>query len=66
MFNSGPNRRFVAEGAKSGINAVTSLPGGPSGVLTSPLYVSLLRQWLTNDTYPSVLPARVVLPWGIQ
>lgn len=66
MFGSGPNRRFVAEGTRTGINAVTSLPGGPSGVLTSPLYVSLLRQWLTNDTYPSVLPSRVVLPWGIQ
>jgi penicillin amidase len=65
MFGSGPNRRFVAEGAKSGIAAVTSLPGGPSGVLTSPLYVSLLRQWLTNDAYPSNLPLRVVLPWGL-
>lgn len=66
MFSSGPNRRFVAEGTRSGISAVTSLPGGPSGVLSSPLYVSLLRMWLTNEAYQSVLPQRVILPWGIQ
>ena len=65
MFGSGPNRRFVAVGSRSGIDAVTSLPGGPSGVLTSPLYVSLLKQWLTNDAYQSTLPTRVLLPWGL-
>jgi penicillin G amidase len=66
MFSSGPNRRFVAEGTPNGISAVTSLPGGPSGNVASPLYVNLLRMWLTNDTYQSLLPGRVFLPWGIQ
>lgn len=65
MFDSGPNRRFVAEGTPSGIRAVTSLPGGPSGVVSSPLYINLLRPYLTNDTYESTLPQRVILPWGL-
>jgi hypothetical protein len=56
----------VAEGTPGLISAVTSLPGGPSGVITSPLYVNLLRQWLTNEAYQSNLPPRVILPWGVQ
>lgn len=66
MFSSGPVRRFVAEGTKPQISAVTSLPGGPSGVITSPRYINLLRMWLTNEAYQSVLPTRIILPWGAQ
>jgi penicillin G amidase len=67
MFGSGPVRRSVSEATPTGIRAVSSLPGGPSGVVTSPLYVNLLRQWLTNDTFEVPLqPAGPVLPWGAR
>jgi penicillin G amidase len=54
MFGSGPNRRYVGVPgtAKGSIEGRTVLPGGMSGVLTSPLYANLLGRWLTNDTYP--------------
>lgn len=54
MFGSGPNRRYVGvPGTASGtIDAETALPGGMSGVLTSPFYANLLGRYLTNDTYP--------------
>ena len=66
MFSNGPVRRGVAEGAKDGIRAVTSLPGGPSGVLGNPLYINLLRPWLTNEAFALDLRPRVILPWGAQ
>jgi penicillin G amidase len=54
MFSSGPSRRFVAQVQfiGRGIEAVSSLPGGESGVLGDPLHVNLLPLWLTNDVYP--------------
>ena len=54
MFDSGPNRRYVGvPGTAAGaIEGRTILPGGMSGVLTSPFYANLLGRWLTNDTYP--------------
>jgi penicillin amidase len=54
MFGSGPNRRYVGvPGMGPGsIDAETALPGGMSGVLTSPFYANLLGRYLTNDTYP--------------
>lgn len=51
MFNNGAVRRSVSEGTGNGIRAVSSLPGGASGVITSPLYINLLKPWLTNDTF---------------
>lgn len=66
MFSSGPNRRMVSEGTSDGINAVTSLPGGVSGRLGDPLYINLLRPWLTNDAFQLDLQSRVILPWGVQ
>ena len=53
MFGSGPNRRYVGvPGMGPGsIEGRTVLPGGMSGVLTSPFYANLLGRWLTNDTY---------------
>ena len=52
-FGSGPNRRYVGVPgtAKGSIEGRTILPGGMSGVLTSPFYANLLGRWLTNDTY---------------
>jgi penicillin G amidase len=54
MFGSGPNRRYVGvPGTAPGmIEGRTALPGGMSGVLSSPFYANLLGRWLTNDTYP--------------
>lgn len=54
MFDAGPVRRYVGEflRGRGGIDAVSSLPGGTSGDLTSPFYANLLAGWLTNDTYP--------------
>ncbi len=53
-FGSGPNRRYVGTpGMYPGsIDGDTALPGGMSGVLSSPFYANLLGRWLTNDTYP--------------
>lgn len=66
MFSSGPVRRMVSEATPSGIRAVTSLPGGPSGVLGNPLYVNLLKPWLTNEAFDINLQSRVILPWGVR
>jgi penicillin amidase len=54
MFGSGPNRRYVGVPgtAPGSIVGETALPGGMSGVLSSPFYANLLGRWLTNDTYP--------------
>jgi penicillin amidase len=66
MFGSGPNRRMVSEGTSAGIKAVTSLPGGISGKLGDPLYINLLKPWLTNEAFEINLQSRVILPWGVQ
>jgi len=52
MFGSGPNRRYVGDMAKSGVNGQSALPGGVSGDPNSPWHVNLLMLWLTNDTFP--------------
>ncbi len=54
MFESGPTRRHVGQvrSPLRGISGQTSLPGGESGVLGSPLYANLLPRWLTNETHP--------------
>ena len=57
---------MVSEAADDGINAVTSLPGGPSGLVASPLYVNLLRPWLTNEAFPIDIGTRILLPWGAR
>lgn len=66
MFGSGPVRRMVSEATPARINAVTSLPGGPSGLVASPLYINLLRPWLTNEAFQLDIQPRVILPWGGQ
>ena len=51
-FGGGPANRYVSElRAPGDVHAESSLPGGPSGVPGSPLYVNLLPEWLTNDTF---------------
>jgi penicillin amidase len=66
MFGSGPVRRMVSEAADDGINAVTSLPGGVSGLVGSPLYINLLKPWLTNEAFPIDIGQRILLPWGAR
>lgn len=51
MFGSGPARRFVGE-MTTPIRAEQIYPGGQSGVITNPLYVSQLHQWLVNGYKP--------------
>jgi penicillin G amidase len=51
-FGGGPANRYVSElRAPGDVHAESSLPGGPGGVPGSPLYVNLLPEWLTNDTF---------------
>lgn len=57
MFASGPAHRFVAEAASDGVRAVSSLPGGLSGIPGSPSSVNLLPAYLTNDAFPLWLRA---------
>lgn len=66
MFGSGPVRRMVSEATPNGIKAVTSLPGGASGLLTSPFYVNLLRPYLTNEAFSIEVPSALSLPWGAR
>jgi penicillin G amidase len=56
MFGGGPVRRFVGEmrpGQRS--RTESALPGGTSGQVGSERYLTLLRQWLTNESYAQVL-----------
>jgi penicillin G amidase len=51
MFVGGPASRFVATIKPDGIEAVSSQPGGQSGVLGNQFNLNLLPSWLTNDTF---------------
>jgi penicillin G amidase len=51
LFPEGPIARFVAEFGRDGIRAVSSLPGGVSGVL-GPSSLNLLPGYLTNEAFP--------------
>jgi penicillin amidase len=51
MFGGGPNRRKLADMTATP-TVVNSMPGGASGVLSSPTYVNQLGRWLTNRYRP--------------
>ncbi len=51
MFDHGAGMRFVSEPLQGCIGAVSSLPGGVSGVLGSPHYADLLPGWLSNEAF---------------
>ncbi|MBK8286452.1 MAG: penicillin acylase family protein [Ahniella sp.] len=51
MFGSGPARRFVGE-MTTPIRAEQIYPGGQSGVLGNPAYISQLPLWLVNGYKP--------------
>ena len=50
-FAFGPSKRSVSESKPEGVESVSALPGGISGVLGSDLYFNLLPGWLVNSTY---------------
>jgi len=52
MFGSGPARRVVAHMAPDGPIADEIIPGGRSGIVSSPLYVNQLFLWLVNAYLP--------------
>jgi penicillin G amidase len=52
MFSSAPALRYVASIESDGIESVSSLPGGQSGVPSSQFYLNLLGRWLTNESFP--------------
>lgn len=55
MFGGGPARRFVGEMTPAGVNGFEIIPGGESGVVSSPFYASMLGRWLTNRYHPMLL-----------
>jgi penicillin amidase len=57
-FGGGPVRRFVGEARPDRIRAVSSVPGGASGLVESPWYTNLLGPWLTNEAFPQELGYR--------
>ncbi len=61
MFGHGPARRFIGVLDPAGIEAEEVIPGGQSGVVTSPDYASQLGRWLTNDHHPMLLTTQAVL-----
>ncbi|MBK9657640.1 MAG: penicillin acylase family protein [Rhodanobacteraceae bacterium] len=54
MFGSGPVRRFVGS-MTTPITAQQIYPGGQSGSLLSPAYISQLPRWLVNAYKPLVI-----------
>jgi penicillin amidase len=54
MFANGPSRRYIAAINSGGIDSVSSLPGGESGVPGDQYNLNLLPAWLTNETYPLI------------
>jgi penicillin amidase len=63
MFGSGPNRRYVGDMRAGAVQGQSSLPGGVSGVQTSPWFSNLLLPWLTNDTFPVTVDTSPRLPF---
>lgn len=56
MFGGGPNRRKIADmGATPTV--LNIMPGGASGVLSSPTYTNQLGRWLTNRYRPNFVDA---------
>jgi penicillin amidase len=51
MFIAGPAHRYVASVDSEGITALSSLPGGESGVPGTRFHLNLLRPWLTNEAF---------------
>jgi penicillin amidase len=66
IWAHGPSQRYVGEAIPSGVNGATSLPGGVSGVITSPFYVNLLPGWLVNDTYDQLFGQNEVIQGAVS
>ena len=48
MFNAGPSNRSLHLATEDGMTGESALPGGVSGVPSSPFYANLLSGWLAN------------------
>jgi penicillin amidase len=57
MFLGGGAHRYVGTIKSVGVDAVSALPGGSSGIQGNQFYVNLLPPWLTNESFP--LPGNV-------
>lgn len=55
MFSRGAVNRFVAEGARHGVRAESSWPGGTSGIPGDRFHSNLLPLYLTNDSVPLLM-----------
>lgn len=51
LFSIGPANRFVSQATEE-MAAVSSLPGGVSGIIGTPDSINLLPGWLTNQAVP--------------
>jgi penicillin G amidase len=54
MFVHGPSQRFTVMMKPGAIQAVNALPGGQSGLQSSPFHDNLLNFWLVCDVYPFI------------
>lgn len=61
MFSSGPARRFIGEARRNGIEAMQVIPGGESGIPSSPFFSNLLRHWLINDLHEALFTTGKVM-----
>ena len=53
MFAAGPSRRYVASIESDGIESVSSLPGGQSGVPSSPFYAQPVTPLVDERNLPA-------------
>jgi penicillin amidase len=65
-FGGGPVRRYVGEALQRRIRAVSSVPGGASGLVESPYYTNLLGPWLTNEAFPQELSYRAFTAGAVE
>ena len=66
MWSHGPSERYIGEALPNGVNGVSSLPGGVSGVLGDPFYANLLPGWLVNDTYDQLFAESDVVSGAVS
>jgi penicillin amidase len=57
MFDHGAAHRLISEAGPAGMRSTISIPGGTSGVVSSPDYFNLLSGWLVNQGFPLLIRA---------
>ena len=66
LFDTGPARRLACQLDADRPRGESCLPGGASGNLGDPNHVSLLPDWLTNETYTAWLTKSEVLAVSVH